>query len=33
MGVRFPSTVVREEVKKGKEPASQTVISFFADAG
>jgi len=33
MGVRFPSTVEREEVKKGKEPASQTVISFFGDAG
>ena len=33
MGVRFPSAVVREEVKKGKEPASQTVISFFGDAG
>jgi zinc protease len=33
MGVRFPSAVVREEVKKGKDPASQTVISFFGDAG
>ena len=33
MGVRFPSTVVREEVRKGKDPASQTVISFFGDAG
>ncbi len=33
MGVRFPSTVVRAEVRKGKEPASQTVISFFGDAG
>ena len=33
MGVRFPSTIVREEVKKGKDPASQTVISFFADTG
>ncbi|HQZ39272.1 MAG TPA: insulinase family protein [Vicinamibacterales bacterium] len=33
MGVRFPSAVVRETVIKGKEPASQTVISFFADAG
>jgi len=33
MGVRFPSAIAREEVKKGKEPASQTVISFFADAG
>ena len=25
--------VVKEEVKKGKEPASQTVLSFFADPG
>ena len=33
MGVRFPAAVVKEEVKKGKEPASQTVISFFADPG
>lgn len=31
MGIRFPTSVVREEVKKGKEPASQTVMSFFAD--
>jgi zinc protease len=31
MGVRFPSATVREEVKKGLEPASQTVMSFFAD--
>ncbi len=31
MGVRFPSSVVNEGVKKGKEPASQTVLSFFAD--
>jgi zinc protease len=33
MGVRFPTSVVRETVTKGKDPASQTVISFFADAG
>jgi zinc protease len=33
MGVKFPATVVKEEVKKGKEPASQTLISFFADPG
>ena len=33
MGVKFPPAVVKEEVKKGKEPASQTVISFFADPG
>ncbi len=33
MGVKFPTAVVKEEVKKGKEPASQTVLSFFADPG
>lgn len=33
MGVKFPAGVVRDEVRKGKEPASQTVLSFFADAG
>ena len=33
MGVRFPTAVVKEDVKKGKEPASQTVLSFFADPG
>ena len=33
MGVKFPATNVKEEVKKGKEPASQTVLSFFADPG
>ena len=33
MGVKFPSATVRDEVKKGKEPASQTVLSFFADPG
>ena len=32
-GHPFPVHVVREEVRKGKEPASQTVISFFGDAG
>ena len=32
MGVKFPAGVVRDEVRKGKEPASQTVLSFFADA-
>jgi zinc protease len=31
MGIRFPTKSVREEVNKGKEPASQTVMSFFAD--
>jgi zinc protease len=33
MGVRFPPKIVKEEVRKGKEPASQTVMSFFADTG
>ncbi len=33
MGVRFPAAVVKEEVKKGQEAASQTVLSFFADPG
>lgn len=33
MGIRFPSEIDKEEVKKGKEPASQTVLSFFADPG
>jgi len=32
-GVRFPDTPVREQVRKGREPASQTVISLFADPG
>lgn len=33
LDVRFPEGVVTEEVKKGLEPASQTVMSFFADTG
>ena len=33
MGVRFPDKVIKEEVRKGKEPSSQTVLSFFADPG
>lgn len=33
MGIKFPAAIVREEVKKGKEPASQTVMTFFADPG
>jgi zinc protease len=33
MGIKFPAGVVKEEVKKGKEPASQTVMAFFADPG
>ena len=31
IGVRFPATSVREVVERGREPRSQTVISFFAD--
>jgi zinc protease len=33
MGVRFPSGVIKDEVRKGKEPSSQTVLTFFADPG
>ena len=33
MGIRFPAGVEKETVNKGKEPASQTVLSFFADPG
>ena len=31
MGIRFPEKIVSEEVRKGREPRGQTVISFFAD--
>jgi len=30
--MQFPTEVLRETVTKGREPRSQTVISFFADA-
>ncbi len=33
MGMRFPAGLPKAEVKKGKEPASQTVMAFFADTG
>ena len=33
IGIRFPSAIVKDEVKKGKEPASQTLLTFFADPG
>jgi zinc protease len=33
MGIRFPGAVVKDGVNKGKEPVSQTVLSFFADPG
>ena len=29
----FPEKIVRDTVRKGREPRSQTVISFFADTG
>jgi len=31
--LQFPAAVTRDTVTKGREPRSQTVISFFADAG
>ncbi|MBI4485824.1 MAG: insulinase family protein, partial [Acidobacteria bacterium] len=31
IGIHFPDTVKRAVVEKGREPKSQTVISFFAD--
>ena len=33
MGVRFPGVVIKEDVTKGREPASQTVLTFFGDPG
>jgi len=33
MGMTFPTGLPKAEVKKGKEPASQTVMAFFADTG
>ena len=33
MGMVFPAGVPKAEVRKGKEPASQTVMAFFADTG
>jgi zinc protease len=31
IGVRFPASASTDEVRKGREPRGQTVISFFAD--
>ena len=31
VGIHFPSAIERARVEKGREPKSQTVISFFAD--
>ena len=33
MRLQFPTSVVREKVTKGREPRSQTVMTFFADTG
>ena len=31
VGAKFPATVTRERVAKGREPRAQTLVSFFAD--
>jgi zinc protease len=31
VGIKFPSTIERATVEMGREPASRTVLSFFAD--
>lgn len=31
LGIQFPARIERVEVKKGQEPRSQTVVTFFAD--
>ena len=31
VGIRFPASVTRAEVRGGREPRSQAVVSFFAD--
>jgi zinc protease len=31
MGIRFPAAKAADDVRKGREPRGQTVISFFAD--
>ena len=31
LAIRFPESVQRVQVEKGREPRSQTVVSFFAD--
>jgi zinc protease len=33
ISLQFPPSVVREVVTKGREPRSQTVMTFFADTG
>ena len=31
MGAKFPATIVREKVVKGREPRAQTLVSFYAE--
>jgi zinc protease len=31
LGIRFPVSIVREQVAKGREPRANSVVSFFAD--
>ena len=33
LGLKFPETVVAETVKRGQEPKSETVMSYFASTG
>ena len=33
IGPQFPSSIVRETVTRGREPSSQTALTFFADTG
>jgi zinc protease len=33
LGLKFPTSVVREVVRKGQEPRANTVITFFSDTG
>jgi zinc protease len=33
LGLKFPASVVTETIKRGQEPKSQTVLTYFADTG
>jgi zinc protease len=33
LGLQFPAAIEKTQVEKGREPKSETVITFFADAG
>jgi zinc protease len=33
LGMKFPSSVVTETVKRGQEPSSQTIVTYFANTG